>query len=145
MSGMGHSLELVHRLDVWLCIWTQYLLDLFKNLLLHVRVDCEVVHHPGQKATRGVKPADHHRDGVGREELLVVPILLEARKVRGTDRLLKDHGFRKESDIETAAYYDSLSRPFVSAFVLCHFSQIKFSVISLIPWSRIVSRKGADS
>ena len=42
-----------------------------------MRVDCEVVHHPGQEVARRVEPADHHRDGVGGEELLVVAILFD--------------------------------------------------------------------
>ena len=46
-------------------------------LLLHVRIDCHVVEYPGQKVARGVEPADHHRDRVGREKFLVVAVLLE--------------------------------------------------------------------
>ena len=46
-------------------------------LLLHVRIDCQVVEYPSQEVARGVEPADHHRDRVGREKFLVVAVLLE--------------------------------------------------------------------
>ena len=54
---------------------TLYMLNVY--LLLHVRIDCQVVEYPSQEVARGVEPADHHRDRVGREEFLVVAVLLK--------------------------------------------------------------------